>query len=110
MEVVGSQLRIPTEIELALFRITQEALRNVKKHSQADMVVVRVIWNKNEVKLSFIDNGCGFTLPKGWGNLAHHGKLGLVGMKERARLIGANLSIVPENNTGIKVEVTVPIS
>ncbi len=64
LEVIGPEQRLSTEVELALFRIAQEALRNVRKHSEATEAKVRIEFTHNKVKLDVIDNGTGFDFPK----------------------------------------------
>lgn len=82
VKVTGSEQRLSAEAELVLFRIAQEALRNVRKHSQATEAVVRVEFTPKKVKLNVTDNGTGFELPEMLGDFAGKGKLGLIGMHE----------------------------
>jgi len=100
---------MPAEAELVLFRISQEALRNVKKHSKAAHATVRIEFGKKKTKLSVTDDGGGFRVPKPLSTLARGGKLGLMGMEERTRLLGGNLSIESELGKGTKIEVEVPV-
>lgn len=107
VEVIGSEKRLSAEAELVLFRIAQEALRNVKKHSQATEAMVRVEFGAEKVKLNVTDNGRGFELPELLGELASRGRLGLIGMRERARLLDGSFSVKsqPGKGTTIAVEV-----
>ncbi len=108
-QVVGSERRFYSEVELMLFRIIQEALRNVARHSSASQAQVTVAFNKQTTKVTIEDNGKGFALPETIADLSRLGKLGLAGMQERARLLGGNLKIESELDKGTKVIVEVPL-
>jgi signal transduction histidine kinase len=108
MEVVGSVRRFTPEVELLLFRIAQEALRNVWKHSEASKAWITLEFNKNKTVLTVKDNGKGFKPPESVGDLAATGKLGLVGMQERARLVGGSLTVQSKSNKGTTISVVVP--
>jgi two-component system sensor histidine kinase DegS len=108
LKVLGDQRRLSAETELVLFRITQEALRNVEKHSGASVVMVTVEFSEARVGITVSDNGIGFHLPETMGNLAHLGKLGLIGMQERAQLLGGTLAVQSDPGHGTAVVVDVP--
>ena len=108
LEVLGSVHRFPPEIELILFRIAQEALRNVWKHSEASKAWVTVEFGDDKTVLTVKDNGRGFELPERIEDLAVAGKLGLVGMQERAQLTGGRLTLQSEPGKGTTVIVEVP--
>ncbi len=107
--VLGSERRFSSEAELLLFRIAQEALRNVWRHSQASRAWVTVEFNDGKTILTIRDNGKGFELPQRVSDLASAGKLGLAGMEERARLLGGRLALQSELGRGTTVTVEVPI-
>ena len=88
--VLGSLHRFPPETELVLFRIAQEALRNMWKHSEASRAWVTVEFGDDKTILTVKDNGKGFELPARIEDLASAGKLGLAGIQERAQLIGGD--------------------
>ncbi|MFB0559292.1 MAG: GAF domain-containing protein [Dehalococcoidales bacterium] len=106
--VVGSSRRFPPETEVTLFRIAQEALRNVWKHSEASRAWVAVEFGDDKTILTITDNGKGFELPERIEDLASVGKLGLAGMQERAQLIGGRLTLQSEPGKGTTVTVEVP--
>jgi len=108
LKVVGADRRLPAETELALFRITQEALRNVRKHSEATRVLVEIVFAHNKVKLAVIDNGVGCDLPQTLGELASRGKLGLIGMSERASLLNGSFSIKSHCGQGTTITAELP--
>ena len=108
LAVSGDQRRLSAEAELVLFRIAQEALRNVEKHSGASAVTVTVEFSETRVGIIVSDNGTGFHLPEIMGNLAQLGKLGLVGMQERAQLVGGTLKVQSALGDGTTVVVEAP--
>jgi len=108
VNVVNSERRLPEEVELVLFRITQEALRNVWRHSQATRAEIAVEFDESKTKVTISDNGKGFNLPETIGDLARDGKLGLAGMQERARLLGGSLTVQSEPGRGSTITVELP--
>ncbi len=106
--VRGKERSFPEETKLVLFRIIQEALRNVWRHAQATSAEVVVEFLDDRTLLTVTDNGKGFDLPKTIGDLARYGKLGMAGMEERAQLIGATLAIQSEPGRGTRVTVDLP--
>jgi len=108
-DTVGCEKRLPPEVELTLFRITQEALHNIRKHARAREATVKVTFTKRKVKMRICDNGCGFALPNELGDLGRAGKLGLLGMTERVRLLNGSISIRPGLGKGTVITVEVPI-
>jgi two-component system sensor histidine kinase DegS len=109
LEVLGDERRLSPETELALFRIAQEALTNVRKHSQATEVVTTVEFGDGMVKVTIRDNGRGFKVPDTPGNLVEVGKLGLTGMFERAELAGGTLTVQSELGEGTTVVAEIPL-
>ncbi len=107
LEVSGSERRLSPDTELVLFRIAQESLRNVMKHSQSTEAVVRIEFGPENVRLEITDNGRGFELPKSPGNFVSMGKLGLIGMQERARLLDSRLSVESQVGKGTKIAIEV---
>lgn len=108
-DAIGSEKRLPPEVELTFFRITQEALHNIRKHARASEVIVNIVFTKKKLKMCICDNGCGFTLPKVMGELGRAGKIGLLGMTERVRLLNGNVSIKSRSGKGTIVTAEVPI-
>jgi PAS domain S-box-containing protein len=100
---------LPSEVELAMFRIAQETLNNIRKHSQATVVNITVKLISNNLKMSIADNGKGFLTSRLTGDLAREGKLGVLGMEERARLIGGSLQIKSAPGKGTTVITRAPI-
>ena len=97
------------ETELVMFRIAQEALSNVRRHAGASEVNIVVESSANSIRMTIEDNGSGFSVFKLPEELVREGKLGLLGMEERARLIGGTLDIQSEPGVGTTIGVTVPV-
>lgn len=106
--VVGPSRRLPTETELALFRIGQAALHNVELHAEATDVEIELAFEPAHVRLCVTDDGCGFEVPQNLDELPAAGKLGLVGMRERAELVGGTLQLTSRRGAGTRVTVQVP--
>jgi signal transduction histidine kinase len=103
----GNRSRLPPEYETVLFRITQEALTNVAKHANASHAVVKLEIHPAQACVTIHDDGRGFDLEKmrgqgrtGWG---------LLGIQERALLLGGRYEIDSEPGHGTRVRVTVPL-
>ena len=107
--VVGQERRLASETEVMIFRIVQEAIRNIRKHSQASKAEVTVKFERKETTITVKDNGVGFQLLESVGDLTRAGKLGLAGMQERAQLLGGSLSIQPEPGRGTTIVVKAPV-
>ncbi len=107
VEVIGKERRLPNEAELALFRIAQETFNNIKKHSQATEAILKIKFTPKKVTFSIIDNGVGFKLPEMASDFARRGKLGLIGIQERIRLINGIVSITSQEGEGTTIIVEV---
>ena len=106
--VAGREQHPSSEVQLLLFRIAQEALNNVRKHSDASQVEIIVTYGESKTTVSIADNGKGFPLPQRVSDLAAGGKLGLAGMQERAQLIGGHVSLKSDPGHGTVVSVETP--
>jgi signal transduction histidine kinase len=96
---------IPADTALCLYRIVQEALRNVVKHSGAHGVDVELNGDADAIHLCITDNGAGFD-PK---SVEGKGGLGVVSMRERLRLVGGKMAIDSSPSGGTRVDVCVPL-
>jgi len=108
IEVLGTERRLPEEVELVLFRIVQEALRNVWKHAQATSSEITVEFDQGKTKITVTDNGKGFSLPKTISDLPRDSKLGLAGMQERAQLLGGTITVKSQPSKGTAITVELP--
>ena len=100
--------RFPQKIEIALFRIFQEAITNVIKHSGATMVQVDFDINKDTIALTIKDNGCGLCNSK-LEQLQELTGLGLAGIQERALLLNGTCNIDSQPGQGTRVAVQIPL-
>ncbi|SDF21756.1 sensor histidine kinase [Sporomusa acidovorans] len=105
IKILGEEKRLDTHIEIGLFRIIQEALNNVEKHSKAATVWVRIDFRPSVVSAVIEDDGQGFDT----GSAAGNESFGLMGMRERINLLGGELTIKSEVGKGTRVFVTVPL-
>jgi signal transduction histidine kinase len=105
--VTGQERRLSPPVELALFRIAQEAISNVERHAAAQRVAVGLNFEEGGLRLLVRDDGVGFELPKGPKDGSSE-SLGLPGMTERAHLIGSRLVIHTGLGSGTTVDVWVP--
>jgi two-component system sensor histidine kinase DegS len=106
--ITGSQRRLPPEIELTVFRIAQEVFSNIRRHSQATTVEMSLDFSADALTLVINDNGQGFSIPARTSDLALSGKLGIIGMRERARLVGGTLIVQSEKDSGTTVTLRIP--
>jgi signal transduction histidine kinase len=102
--------RLPAGTELALYRILQEALKNVEKHARATHVAVSLRRMGAFVQLAVIDDGVGSHADHRAAARKGAGGLGLLGMRERAAFVGGSLKVESGRRGGTKVEVRVPVA
>jgi signal transduction histidine kinase len=106
VDVSGQKRRLPPHVETALFRIGQEAVTNVVKHAQASRVRLTLYFDPAYVALAVTDNGNGFE-PKAV--MRGSRNIGLLGMQERAALLGGRLEINSRPGAGTSVQVNIPL-
>jgi two-component system sensor histidine kinase DegS len=109
LKVLGNERRLFPETELLLFRIVQEALRNVAKHAEATRAEVEVKFAEDKVTVTISDDGKGFEPPESLEALPPTGKLGLAGMQERVQLLGGRLKLESKPGKGTKIFVEAPV-
>lgn len=96
--------RLSDEVETALYRIVQESLMNIARHAGATRAEIVAKRSPETVSLSVSDNGAGFDVE----DALARGRLGLLGMRERAEMLGGRLSIASNQGTGTSVYLEVP--
>jgi signal transduction histidine kinase len=110
----GVEKRLAAPVELALYRMAQEALNNVIRHAQASRAELSIHFGEDQIELQVSDNGIGFKTPNTPADFAPYGHFGLLGMYERADLIGAKLTIRSTQSKGtlltIQLSDTLPTS
>lgn len=101
--------RLSSAVEIACFRIAQEALTNISRHAQARQVDISVFQTPNDFTLTVQDDGCGFDLAAMRERAKGGASLGVLGMEERATLIGAQLEIQSAPGQGSLLRVRCPL-
>jgi len=107
LNVDGKLPKQSYEKEVFVFRIVQESLNNIIKHSSADKAVVNIKSRYDECQIIIRDNGKGFDLPRVMNQLAAQGKLGIVGMKQRVAFLGGDFFINSELGKGTTIEIKI---
>jgi len=101
----GQERRLSSEVELVLYRIAQEALNNIIRHAKATNALLHITYVDEKVQLEVSDDGIGFQIPNSPTDFAPSGHFGLLGMHERAELIGARLEIESALGEGTSLKV-----
>jgi len=101
-----ASLQLDSQQSVALFRIIQEALNNVAKHSKATELRVRLDQKEDKLTLEIVDNGIGFDENQ----KKKSDSYGLIGMKERVFLLDGELTIAGRKNIGTSIKVVMPYS
>jgi len=107
MHISGLGERLPSYIETAVFRIVQEALTNILKHAGATRATVEVANGNGRMELVISDDGRGFD-PSAV-TTHREGGMGLLGMRERAELLGGTLTIQSTPGAGTRLEAAIPV-
>ena len=110
VEIEGEELQTTSALKIAIFRIVQEALNNITKHAQAKDVFIQLKCQPNRVIVSVRDDGIGFDLDTVKMSRARRPSLGLVGMQERAALVGGEVHIQSSPGQGTLVEAILPLN
>jgi PAS domain S-box-containing protein len=100
--------RLPPEVEIACFRIVQEALTNVMRHAGARQVRVELRRGQEELRLTICDDGEGFDVPAAWAGAVRGESLGLLSMEERVQLLGGRIEFESEPGQGTEIRVCLP--
>ncbi|MDZ4076623.1 MAG: histidine kinase [Hylemonella sp.] len=103
------EVRLAPEIEIAVFRIAQEALTNIVRHAHAQNVQMTLQYEGDVLVLDVQDDGCGFDLAAMRARAAAGGSMGVLGMEERATLIGAELLIESSAGLGSRLRLRCPL-
>jgi signal transduction histidine kinase len=101
---VNGSRPLPPSVEAALYRICQEALTNVARHAGAERAAVRLVATPDRVRLVVEDDGRGFDAAG-----VPEDRHGIVGMRERAEVLGGTLEVRSEPGEGTRIEVTAPL-
>jgi two-component system NarL family sensor kinase len=101
---VNGSRPLPPRVEAALYRICQETLTNVARHAGAERVAIRLVATPERVRLVVEDDGRGFDASR-----VPEGRHGIVGMRERAEMLGGTLEVRSGPGAGTRIEATVPL-
>jgi signal transduction histidine kinase len=105
----GVEKRLDAVVELALYRMAQEALSNIARHAQAKHATLSISYIDSSTNMQVLDDGVGFVVPTNPSEYAPAGHYGLLGLHERAELIGASLQIHSSPGKGTNLTVIIPI-
>lgn len=108
-ELEGEPVPLSSEHELAFYRITQEALNNIRKHSGATGAQVKLAFRGDRVVLEIEDNGHGFQVPPSIADFSQYGHFGLMGIQERVWALGGEL-LIESGSRGTRLCIETPIS
>lgn len=109
IDLNGEPVQLSGEQELALYRITQEALNNIRKHARATGVRVALAFTSADVRLEISDDGQGFQAPAALAELTQRGSFGLMGIQERVWALDGSLEIQSTPGEGTRLRVCIPI-
>ena len=108
LETGGVVRRFAPEVELAAYRVAQEALSNAAQHAQAQEITVGFRGDGDGLTLTIVDDGMGFALPPGPDVMTQAGHFGLVGMKERVTRLGGTFQVDTVPGAGTRITVRLP--
>jgi signal transduction histidine kinase len=107
VKVIGEEIDLDAPVRLAIFRATQEALTNAIKHSGASKATIELAYHETLVSVKIADNGCGFNIDRVLADKIHQ-SWGILGMQERASLLGGQVRIESQPDAGTRVTITIP--
>jgi PAS domain S-box-containing protein len=107
LEIHGSQQRLSSQVETTLFRIGQEAITNISKYAQAHQVDISIYFSEAQTCIEIADDGIGFD-PQHILQQSSHQGLGLLGMRERAALMGGSLELESFPGRGTRLKIALP--
>lgn len=111
LEIVGKECRLPSAMEVAVYRLVQEAFSNAQKHSNASYVSLEITYQRQMVKIFIQDNGEGFNLDQLELRVNRTGThFGLIGMRERVELLEGRMEIQSDISAGTRITILIPVS
>jgi len=102
-------MRLGFETQINIYRLVQEALTNVRKHAQADRATVRLIGSHPNVIVRIEDDGCGVDLEQRQDEFYQAKKMGIWGMRQRARLLGGRITLRSRPGRGMRIHIEIPV-
>lgn len=107
-ELIGKEIRMPSAMEAAIYRLVQEAFSNVSKHANATYVSLEISYNPKIITLTIKDNGVGFQVGIVDQPASRNSHFGLIGMKERVELVEGRMDIDSNIGQGTKIMIEIP--
>ena len=104
----GTTRKLSSETELIIFRIIQEALNNVQRHSNATEAGLKLVYEPRIIKIIIKDNGVGFYLSRTSSRITKKARLGIMGMKQRVQSLGGDFEIASRLGKGTRIAITIP--
>ncbi|TDF93597.1 sensor histidine kinase [Paenibacillus piri] len=108
-DLIGKDSRLPSGMEVAIYRLVQEAFSNVLKHAHASHITLEVTFQQQMVKIVVSDNGVGFAVESIDKKIERGSHYGLMGMRERVELLEGRMEIQSAKDAGTKVSLLIPI-
>lgn len=105
----GDSIRLPLTIEIAVYRVVQEALNNIRKHANATKASLRLKYLEDKLVVDVQDNGQGFDLSRTLDSAISVGHMGLLGMRERVKALGGDIKIRTSPHQGTNITLQFPI-
>ncbi|MFC1874082.1 histidine kinase [Chloroflexota bacterium] len=105
----GQPFRLPSSMEITIYRVVQESLSNIRKHSEASKITLSLQFQKNLLTVEIGDNGKGFDLNNTLGSAIAVGHMGLLGMKQRAEMLGGDIKMRSKEGVGTTVTFSLPV-
>lgn len=100
----NNERRIPSNYEVAIFRLVQESVNNAIKHGKSSLIIVKIEWLEDEINVVVKDNGAGFDTEN-----VRQGAFGIIGMKERIELLKGSIKISSNIGKGSTVLIKIPL-
>ena len=100
--------RLPFDVEVAIYRVVQEALTNASRHSNAEIVSIILERDKTQARVTIEDDGVGFDVEKMMSSPPENRRLGLLSMQERVQMVGGEFKI--DSGAGTTIVVTIPLA
>ncbi|GKU76901.1 signal transduction histidine-protein kinase/phosphatase DegS [Paenibacillus sp. L3-i20] len=107
-DLLGKEVRMPSAMEAAIYRMVQEAFSNVLKHANASYVSLEISYSSQIISITIQDNGIGFLVGSVDQPTSRHSHFGLVGMRERVELIEGRMDIDSKTGQGTKIVIDIP--
>jgi len=109
-ETAGRELRMPSAMEAAIYRLVQEAFSNALKHASPTYVSLEIRFYPERVEIEIRDNGAGFDVEQALARSKKGSHYGLIGMSERVELLNGKMDIQSAKGQGTKITISIPVS